>query len=119
MVTSPFDGNIIAGADAVARHHGFVTVVMDTELDETRDESAVETLLDRQVDGLMYVTVGLRPLHVPPSMLRVPSVLANCFDDRPEARRSRGHSGRSPWRPGGRQRTCWSLATGTSRSSPA
>lgn len=85
VVTSPFDGNIIAGADAVARSHGFVTVVMDTELDESRDESAVETLLDRQVDGLMYVTVGLRPLHVPPNMARVPSILANCFDDRPEA----------------------------------
>lgn len=85
VVTSPFDGNIIAGADAVARSRGFVTVVMDTESDETRDESAVATLLDRQVDGLMYVTVGLRPLHVPLNMLRVPSVLANCFDDRPEA----------------------------------
>ncbi|NUT69636.1 LacI family DNA-binding transcriptional regulator [Pseudarthrobacter sp. C4D7] len=85
VVTSPFDGNIIAGADAVAREHGFVTVVMDTELDESRDESAVETLLDRQVDGLMYVTVGLRPLHVPANMARVPSILANCFDDRPEA----------------------------------
>jgi len=85
VVTSPFDGNIIAGADAVARSQGFVTVVMDTESDERRDESAVATLLDRQVDGLMYITVGLRPLHVPLNMLRVPSVLANCFDDRPEA----------------------------------
>ena len=85
VVTSPFDGNIIAGADAVARTHGFVTVVMDTASDETRDEGAVATLLDRQVDGLMYITVGLRPLHVPLNMLQVPSVLANCFDDRPEA----------------------------------
>ena len=85
VVTSPFDGNIIAGADAVARSQGFVTVVMDTELDEARDEGAVATLLDRQVDGLMYVTVGLRPLHVPLNMMSVPSVLANCFDDRPEA----------------------------------
>jgi len=33
----------------------------------------------------MYVTVGLRPLHVPPNMARVPSILANCFDDRPNA----------------------------------
>ena len=85
VVTSPFDGNIIAGADAVARSQGFVTVVMDTESDETRDEGAVATLLDRQVDGLMYVTVGLRPLHVPLNMLQVPSILANCFDDRPDA----------------------------------
>ncbi|MEZ2388286.1 LacI family DNA-binding transcriptional regulator [bacterium RCC_150] len=86
VVVSPFDGNIIGGADDVARANGFVTVVMDTELDASRDESAVETLLDRQVDGLMYVTVGLKPLDVPPGMLRVPAVLANCIDNSPTPR---------------------------------
>ncbi|MGO4858022.1 LacI family DNA-binding transcriptional regulator [Arthrobacter sp. 2MCAF14] len=86
VVVSPFDGNIIGGADDVARAHGFVTVVMDTERDASRDESAVETLLDRQVDGLMYVTVGLKPLDVPQGMLRIPSVLANCFDNSPAPR---------------------------------
>jgi LacI family transcriptional regulator len=84
VVVSPFDGNIIGGADDVARSQGFVTVVMDTERDAARDESAIETLLDRQVDGLMYVTVGLKPLDVPHGMLRVPSVLANCYDNSPE-----------------------------------
>ncbi|WP_426299426.1 LacI family DNA-binding transcriptional regulator [Arthrobacter sp. R-11] len=86
VVTSPFDGNIIGGADDVARSRGFVTVVMDTELDSSRDASAVETLLDRQVDGLMYVTVGLKPLDVPQGMLRVPSILANCIDNAPVPR---------------------------------
>ncbi|MEV7606526.1 LacI family DNA-binding transcriptional regulator [Paenarthrobacter sp. NPDC089322] len=84
VVVSPFDGNIIGGADDVARSRGFVTVVMDTERDAARDASAIETLLDRQVDGLMYVTVGLKPLDVPHGMLRVPSVLANCYDSSPE-----------------------------------
>lgn len=84
VVVSPFDGNIIGGADDVARSRGFVTVVMDTERDTARDASAIETLLDRQVDGLMYVTVGLKPIEVPPGMLRVPSVLANCYDAHPE-----------------------------------
>jgi LacI family transcriptional regulator len=80
VVVSPFDGNIIGGADDVARSRGFVTVVMDTERDTARDASAIETLLDRQVDGLMYVTVGLKPIEIPQGMLRVPSVLANCYD---------------------------------------
>jgi LacI family transcriptional regulator len=84
VVVSPFDGNIIGGADDIARSRGFVTVVMDTERDTARDASAIETLLDRQVDGLMYVTVGLKPIEVPQGMLRVPSVLANCYDDHPQ-----------------------------------
>ncbi|MEC3850782.1 LacI family DNA-binding transcriptional regulator [Arthrobacter sp. TES] len=86
VVVSPFDGNIIGGADDVARSRGFVTVVMDTERDTARDAGAIETLLDRQVDGLMYVTVGLKPLEVPPGMERVPSVLANCYDAHPRPR---------------------------------
>lgn len=78
-VTSPFDGEIIAGADALARSHGFVTLATDTEQDAGRDLDAVRTLLDRQVDGLIYVTVGLHELHVPRGMLSVPSALANCY----------------------------------------
>jgi len=84
VVVSPFDGNIIGGADDIARSRGFVTVVMDTERDTARDASAIETLLDRQVDGLMYVTVGLKPIEIPQGMLRVPSVLANCYDEQPQ-----------------------------------
>ncbi|MGA8791075.1 MAG: LacI family DNA-binding transcriptional regulator, partial [Paenarthrobacter sp.] len=84
VVVSPFDGNIIGGADDIARSRGFVTVVMDTERDSARDAGAIETLLDRQVDGLMYVTVGLKPIDVPQGMLRVPSVLANCYDALPQ-----------------------------------
>lgn len=83
VVVSPFDGNIIGGADDVARSRGFVTVVMDTAFDAGRDADAVKTLLDRQVDGLIHVTVGLRPFDVPPGMLKVPAVLANCYDSAP------------------------------------
>src|SRR5207244_10563612 len=36
-----------------------------------------------QVDGLIHVTVGLRPFDVPPGMLKVPAVLANCYDSSP------------------------------------
>ncbi|MFJ3958415.1 LacI family DNA-binding transcriptional regulator [Arthrobacter sp. NPDC090010] len=82
VISGPVDGNIIAGADAVARARGFVTLGLDTEQDEQRDASAVETLLDRHVDALMYVTVGLRELRVPAGMEKAPAILANCFDSR-------------------------------------
>jgi LacI family transcriptional regulator len=78
-VTSPFDGEIIAGADALARSRGFVTLATDTEQDTDRNLGAVRTLLDRQVDGLIYVTVGLHELRVPNGLLAVPSALANCY----------------------------------------
>lgn len=80
-VSSAFDGAIIAGADAVAREHGFVTLATDTQQDEQRTTGAVRTLLDRQVDALIYLTVGLTKLRVPAGFSRVPAALANCFPD--------------------------------------
>ena len=78
-VSSAFDGAIIAGADAVARSHGFVTLATDTQQDADRTTGAVRTLLDRQVDALIYLTVGLTEVRVPDGFAAVPAALANCF----------------------------------------
>lgn len=80
-VSSAFDGAIIAGADFVARSHGFVTLATDTQQDEERTTGAVRTLLDRQVDALIYLTVGVTEIRVPSGFAGVPAALANCFPD--------------------------------------
>lgn len=78
-VTSAFDGAIIAGADQLARSHGFVTLATDTEQDDERTTGAIRTLLDRQVDALIYLTVGLSQVRVPEGFKQLPSALVNCF----------------------------------------
>lgn len=80
-VTSPFGGEIIAGANALARRFGYLTFAVDTARDEGRTEDAVRTLLDRTVDGLLFVMSGLNALKVPDGFRRVPSALANCYPD--------------------------------------
>lgn len=78
-VASPFDGEIFAGAAEVARAHGFMTFATDTEHDEDHGEHAVRTLLDRSVDGLIYLTVGLHETRVLEEFLGPPAALANCY----------------------------------------
>lgn len=78
-VTGPFDGAIIAGADAVAQAHGFMIFATDTEQHVDHGAGAIKTLLERSVDGLIPVTVGLHETTVPEAFLTVPSALANCY----------------------------------------
>lgn len=80
-VTSPFDGEIIAGAQAVARDHGFMIFASDTEYDEDGGSGTIQSLLDRSVEGLVYLTVGLHETSVLESMLSCPAALANCYPD--------------------------------------
>lgn len=86
-VTGPFDGAIIAGADAVAQAHGFMIFATDTEQHVDHGAGAIKTLLERSVDGLISVTVGLHETTVPEAFLTVPSALANCYPS-PDSRRA-------------------------------
>lgn len=78
-VTGPFDGEIIGGADAVAREHGYLTLSADTENQADNGAETARRLLDQAVDGLIYLTVGLHETRVLDEFLRVPAALANCF----------------------------------------
>ena len=78
-VGGAFDGAIIAGADAVAREAGFMTLATDTGGEPEKAEPVARLLLDRAVEGLIYLTVGLHGTRVLDSFLRVPAALANCY----------------------------------------
>ena len=78
-VGGAFDGAIIAGADAVAREAGFMTLAADTGGEPEKAEPVARLLLDRAVEGLIYLTVGLHGTRVLDSFLRVPAALANCY----------------------------------------
>lgn len=78
-ITSPFDGAIIAGADAVAQAHGFMIFATGTQQHHDQSPSAINTLLERSVDGLISLTVGLHQTTVHKEFLTVPSALANCY----------------------------------------
>lgn len=86
-VTGPFDGAIIAGANATAHKAGFMIFATDTEDYDDNGAAATKSLLERSVDGLIRLTVGLHETTVLDSFLTLPAALANCYPsaDSPES----------------------------------
>lgn len=76
----PFAGKLLQGASNAAFNAGYLLLVIDTQSDEIREDSAFTTLLNRQVDALMFAAESLREHQPHPAMKSVPALLANSFD---------------------------------------
>lgn len=76
----PFAGKLLQGASNAAYRAGYLLLVIDTQSEDVREDSAFTTLVNRQVDALVFAAMSLRE-HVPhPAMAGLPAVLANSFD---------------------------------------
>lgn len=76
----PFAGKLLQGASTTAFQAGYLLLVIDTQGEDLREDGAFNTLLNRQVDALVFASMSLCA-HQPHAAMRgVPSVLANSFD---------------------------------------
>ncbi len=75
----PFAGRAIAGAHDFARRHQSMLLVVHTNRDTRTRRAAIEDLLDRQVDAILFAVVGTRRVILPEIIVKVPAVLVNCF----------------------------------------
>ncbi|WP_166850612.1 LacI family DNA-binding transcriptional regulator [Isoptericola sp. BMS4] len=82
IATSPFGGRLVQGARDAALERGYLLFLMDTGSDLEREDEAVRLLRARQVDAFVYAAMSMRPTTVPGAMAELPTVLANCFDER-------------------------------------
>lgn len=80
-VGSPFAGRLLAGASDQAIALGHVLLVMDLHAGEDAETRAIKELERRQVDALIYASMGFQSLNRPPRA-RLPLVLANCTSER-------------------------------------
>lgn len=79
VATTPFAGQIIQGAQDVAWKHGYLLLVVNTGGKVDVKQAAVDTLLERRVDGILYATMYHRAVSPPPQIREVPTVLLDCF----------------------------------------
>ena len=77
IASSPFAGRLLGGAVERATRDGYMVVVFDSQDHPEREQAAADELANRQVDGLIYATMGLRELDTVPRT-SLPLVLANC-----------------------------------------
>lgn len=80
IAATPFAGEIIRGAQRRAWDSGKLLLVASTDGEADVEKAAVETMLARQVEGILYATGWHRAVTLPAAAHEVPTVLINCFD---------------------------------------
>lgn len=79
IATSAHAGNIIKGAQDLAWANGKILLVINTGADAAIDTAAVEMLLERQAEGVIYAAMYHREVRLPPNIRELPAVLLDCF----------------------------------------
>jgi LacI family transcriptional regulator len=79
IATTPFAGNIIKGAQDVAWDHGKLLLIVNTGSDVAVKEMAVEMMLERQVEGIIYAAMYHQEVTVSANLYDIPTVLLDCF----------------------------------------
>ena len=69
VATTRFAGDMIRGALDAAREQDHVLLIAETQGDESFEQYAIEAMLDRQVDGVIYAAMATRQLAVPAALL--------------------------------------------------
>lgn len=84
ILSGAFGGAMISGATIRAAEADYLLLTMGTENDPQKERKAIDTLLARQVDALVFAAEGLRPWSPPRAFLREPNIMLDALD--PEMR---------------------------------
>ena len=81
IATTPYAGGIIEGTHDTTWAHDRILVVVNTKKNPDVEKAAIKTLLDHQVEGVIYAAMYHQPVKVPEVLRSVPAVLLNCYDE--------------------------------------
>jgi LacI family transcriptional regulator len=76
-----FAGEMIRGCIAAAAEHGHTVLMAESQGDSHLEASAIDSLLGRGVDRIIYGTMGTKKVSIPPVLRRHRVVLMNCVDE--------------------------------------
>lgn len=79
IAVQPFSGPTVSGIHDVAWEQHSLLLMVNTTRNPSRIRAAVEDLVDRQVDGLIFAAIGTREIALPDLVHKVPTVLVNAF----------------------------------------
>ena len=79
VATTPYAGQMIQGAQEAAWAHNNLLLLVNTGTDGDLERAAIEMLLERQVDGIIYAAMYHRPVAPPDVIHEVPTVLLDCY----------------------------------------
>ncbi len=79
IAITPFAGKIFEGAQDVAWDQEKILLLANTKNDARLQASAINMLIGRQVEGIIYATMYHRQVELPPVLWGLPTVLLDCF----------------------------------------
>ena len=80
IATTPFAGQMLAGAQDVAWRNGWLLLLINTEDDKNFEDAATKALIQRNVDGFIYASMYHREVTIPRNIADRQVVLLDCFD---------------------------------------
>ncbi|MEX1345194.1 MAG: LacI family DNA-binding transcriptional regulator [Candidatus Limnocylindrales bacterium] len=83
IASTPYAGLMVRGADQVAAAAGMTLMMVNTERDPDVEARAIDSLLGRQVDALIYATMWHQVVEPPAALKEIPSVLLDARSDDP------------------------------------
>lgn len=79
IATTPFAVDVIRGAQDAAWAQGKLLVLINTNRNPQVLEAAIETMLERQVEGVLYAAMFHQQVSLPANIYELPAVLVDCF----------------------------------------
>lgn len=81
IASTPFAVDVIRGAQDAAWEHNKLLVLINTNRNPQALLSAIETMLERQVEGVIYAAMYHQQVKLPATIHEVPTVLVDCFHE--------------------------------------
>jgi LacI family transcriptional regulator len=79
IATTPYAGQIIAGAQDAAWALGKILMIVNTGLNAPLREAGLELMLERQVEGVIYASMYHRAVEPLPDLRDTPALLLDCY----------------------------------------
>lgn len=80
VASGMFASALLSGANRAAREADHLLVIGESDGDEAVSDLLIDEMLDRQVDGILYVTRTALRTPLPTRLHDVRTVMLNCFD---------------------------------------
>lgn len=84
VATSPFAGAMLAGAKEVAWEKGWLLFLVNTNEDKEMEAAATHSLIQRNIDGLIYAAMYHQEIEAPEYFKDQKFVLLDCIDSKGE-----------------------------------
>lgn len=81
VITTPYAVDMIRGAQEAAWQQDKILLVLNTEDKPDIEQRAIDILLERRVEGIIYATMYHRSVTPPMAVHKVPTVLLDCYSE--------------------------------------